>query len=167
VLFQASDTPAPRAPTSVAWRLAAVITGAAVLVAAMGVVTVAVLVGADPVILEPASGADENTARHTVFSGTGAWVDVYDYARDYQPAGADPPVTPDDVETMAAQGVTTLYIQTAGTGEGPALADAEVLGRFMDEAHGRGLHVVGWVRPELHRSGTRLGTDDSRAQLLR
>jgi hypothetical protein len=44
-------------------------------------------------------------------------------------------------------GVSTLYIQTAGSGDGQALADAGLLGGFIDEAHRRGLNVVGWYAP--------------------
>jgi hypothetical protein len=150
----------------VPWRFTAVIVGAALLVAAMGIAGISVLLRASPVTLEPATSAGgASAARHTVFSGVGAWVDVYDYAPDYQPAGAGPPVTTEDVETMATQASapSTSRPPAAETGRhSRRWAPRRVHRRSASTRAERG----GVVRPELHRPGTRLGAHHGRPQPL-
>ena len=45
--------------------------------------------------------------------GLGTWVDVYDTEPAFMAPGTTPPVAPDDVEAMHANGVETLYLQVA------------------------------------------------------
>jgi hypothetical protein len=84
------------------------------------------------------------------FQGAGAWVDTWDYAPSYQRSGGGPAVTPADVAAMAATGVRTLYLQTAGvTRTAGATEEPGLLGRFLAAAHSRGMRVVGWYAPSL------------------
>ena len=79
-------------------------------------------------------------ARTGVFAGLGAWVDLYDYAL----AGA--PLTPDQtLGDLQRRGVRTLYLQTSRFSVGFDVASQA--GRWVDEAHSRGIKVVGWYLP--------------------
>ncbi|HVL33682.1 MAG TPA: hypothetical protein VM600_08915, partial [Actinomycetota bacterium] len=71
------------------------------------------------------------------FKGLGAWIDLYDYGIDIPNAVAD----------MDARGVRTLYIQTARYTTTDRIADPVKLGRWIDEAHARGIKVIGWYFP--------------------
>jgi hypothetical protein len=84
------------------------------------------------------------------YEGLGAWVDVFDYAPQYQNAGLAPPVTPDDVGAMAAFGVRTLYLQAARLDDRSpeGIVDDELIGAFLARAHGEGIRVVGWYLPK-------------------
>src|SRR4051812_36840715 len=59
----------------------------------------------DPAPPKPAPAKPTAVAYH----GLGTWVDAYDYSREY--GGRS--VTPASVDTMAKQGVKTIYIQAA------------------------------------------------------
>jgi hypothetical protein len=79
-------------------------------------------------------------------SGLGAWVDVYDWTREF--AGVRPTVDVDDVDAMADAGVQTLYIQTAhhrSTARG--VIERTRLEAIIQRAYDRGLHVVAWYLP--------------------
>lgn len=76
----------------------------------------------------------------TVFSGLGAWVDLY----DYQEAGAA--LSPDSaVNDLSSRGVRTLYLQTSRFSV--AYDVAPEAGRWVDAAHAAGMDVVGWYLP--------------------
>jgi hypothetical protein len=90
------------------------------------------------------------TARDTrAYAGQGAWVDAFDFARDYQPEGAVPPLTPKAVDEMAAHGVRTLFIQaTRVDSKAPqGFVDRALVAEFLVRAHRHGIRVVGWYLP--------------------
>jgi hypothetical protein len=102
----------------------------------------------------PAAGRDTVAA----FRGLGAWVDIYDFAPEYQTRGADPVITPATVTAMVADGVHTVFLQTAGDDQRTSggLVSPELLARFLTQAHRRGLRVVGWYRPTFAGHGSDL-----------
>lgn len=109
--------------------------------------------GGDPVVVEEPDRNDPidapGVARDVaVYGGVGTWVDIFDF--DPATAGPNPPVTPASVETMAALGVDTLYLQAANdTDEEPDVVEPELLGEFLVRAHEEGVRVVGWYLPRL------------------
>ena len=126
------------------WRLAALV--AALVVVVVGVVATEPLSDRppDPEPLGPAAGA-WSVVPHT---GLGAWVDVYDWTVEL--GGPDPSVDADDVDAMADAGVQTLYIQTAHTRSATrGVMEPERLGKIVQRAHDRRLHVVAWYLPTL------------------
>ena len=84
------------------------------------------------------------------YDGLGAWVDVFDYAPNYQNQGLSPPVTPQDLDAMAAFGVKTLYLQAARLDDRSpdGIVDADLIGQFLERAHANGIRVVGWYLPK-------------------
>lgn len=68
----------------------------------------------------------------------GTWVDVYDYAT-LTPATA--------VADMKARGVRTLLLGTGRFDSAADFHDETLMGRWLDEAHTRGIKVVGWYVP--------------------
>ena len=75
------------------------------------------------------------------FEGLGAWVDIYD-----REAWADPV---EAVETMVANGASTLYLQSSNADRlGPFVFEEETA-IFIDAAHDRGIQVVAWYLPHL------------------
>jgi hypothetical protein len=104
---------------------------------------------------EPAAGRSAVTAEAApargveAYAGLGAWIDVFDFAPEYQRAGTDPPLTPSAVSAMSSHGVSTLYLQAARNDQ-PATGGVvapELLGGFLREAHAAGLQVVAWYSP--------------------
>jgi hypothetical protein len=81
---------------------------------------------------EALSAAD----RKSVFSGLGAWVDVYDY-----------PVLPlaKTIATLKAAGVETLYMETGLSSTRYAVVPASV--PWLVAAHKAGMKVVAWYLP--------------------
>lgn len=80
----------------------------------------------------------------TAYYGLGTWVDAYDFAREFGNARTKPNV----VDTMADQGVRTLYIQAAKDRDGVGdLVSPDLLGQFLERAHARGIKVVAWYLP--------------------
>lgn len=71
-----------------------------------------------------------------VFSGLGAWVDLYDYATL--------PVGP-TIARMRTAGVRTLYMETGTSGTRDAVVPASV--PWLIAAHRAGLKVVAWYLP--------------------
>src|SRR3954453_6677099 len=110
-------------------------------------VALVVVLGASLVALGPSASADEPSL--SVFRRLGAWVDVFDYAPRLQNAGAEPRVTPDSIEDMAALGVKTLYVQVANPDGAPAnqLTDRAQLRALLERAHDEGIAVVPWFLP--------------------
>lgn len=84
------------------------------------------------------------------YGGLGAWVDGFDFGPAYQASGHAPPVRPADVDVMAANGVTTVFLQAvrddARSPDG--VVDRALVGEFLIRAHRRGLRVVGWYLPK-------------------
>jgi hypothetical protein len=76
-----------------------------------------------------------NTKR-SVFSGLGAWIDVYDY-----------PVLPlaKTIATMKAAGVETLYIETGLSSTKQAVVPESL--PWLVAAHNAGMKVVAWYLP--------------------
>jgi hypothetical protein len=83
------------------------------------------------------------------FRGLGTWVDVYDYGPRFQGDGGPPAVLPASVDDMARLGVRTLYLQAAqdDTRSEGVIVDRELVGRFLRQAHERGIRVVAWYLP--------------------
>lgn len=73
----------------------------------------------------------------SVFSGLGAWVDVYDY-----------PVLPlrQTIEVLKGAGVQTLYMETGMTGTLRAVMPASI--PWLVAAHDAGMKVVAWYLPD-------------------
>ncbi len=88
----------------------------------------------------PAAGSIES------YSGLGTWVDVYDWSH-YK--GTTPTVGPDQVDEMAAQGVQTLYLQTAKHDTPDTIPEPELLLPIIERARQRGIRVVAWYLPTL------------------
>jgi hypothetical protein len=77
------------------------------------------------------------------YRGTGAWVDLYDPAVRVDPAGA--------VQRMAAQGVSTLYLET-GNHRLPRrtlVGYPDQVAQLLDTAHSLQMRVVAWYLPGL------------------
>jgi hypothetical protein len=74
--------------------------------------------------------------KKSVFSGLGAWVDVYDY-----------PVLPlaRTIATLKAAGVETLYMETGLSSTKQAVIPASVA--WLVAAHNAGMKVVAWYLP--------------------
>ena len=75
------------------------------------------------------------------YSGTGVWVDRYDFARLDDPEGA--------VAEMASHGVRTLYLETASwrVPHGVDIVDPDATERMIVAAHANGMQVVAWYLP--------------------
>lgn len=100
-----------------------------------------------------------------VYSGLGAWLDVFDYSPAYGFDGV-PAVGPEVVDDMAAAGVTTLYLQTArrdGLSSG-LTEDPAVIAAFLKRAHDNDMAVVGWYLPTW--TGLRRGDLDRLVAIL-
>ena len=78
------------------------------------------------------------------------WVDGFDFGPAYQPNHGPPPLTPKAVDDMAANGVTTLFLQAVRDDpRSPGgVVDRARVGEFLIRAHRRGLRVVGWYLPK-------------------
>jgi hypothetical protein len=77
------------------------------------------------------------------------WVDGFDFGPAYQRNHGAPPITPRAVDDMAANGVTTLFLQAARNDpRSPGgVVDRARVGEFLIRAHRRGMRVVGWYLP--------------------
>jgi uncharacterized lipoprotein YddW (UPF0748 family) len=81
----------------------------------------------------------------TPYRGLGTWVDAYDFSREYHGR-----LTPSAVDTMAKQGVKTLYLQAAKERAGSKdLLSPDLLEQYLDKAHSHGMQVVAWFLPRL------------------
>ena len=85
------------------------------------------------------------------YRGLGAWLDVYDWSASF--AKHSPALEPDVVETLAAQGVQTLYIQASKWDAPELVLEQPRLMAFIDRAHQRGISVVGWYLPTYEDPG--------------
>ena len=82
----------------------------------------------------------------TPYAGLGTWVDVYDWSHYKE---TTPTVGPDQVDQMAAEGVQTLYIQTAKHDTPDLISERELLEPIIHRAHLHGIKVVAWYLPTL------------------
>jgi hypothetical protein len=89
----------------------------------------------------------------TIFKGLGTWVDLYDYGT---PSGLDPSTA---VPAMHAQGIRTIYIETARYNSSSAFDFPTDIGNWVEAAHANGMKIVGWYLPTY---GTYFNTDLSR-----
>ena len=85
------------------------------------------------------------------YKGLGAWLDVYDWTASYAQHG--PALEPDVVDTLAAQGVQTLYIQASKWNAPEDVLEPARLIAFIDRAHQRGISVIGWYLPTYEDPG--------------
>jgi hypothetical protein len=121
-------------------------------------VVLVVVVQADPVgeprrplpaarsTAEASPSGEQPVAEASSYAGVGTWLSRYRFTREF--GGAAPPVTPDDVDAMAAAGVQTIYLQPAADDPRyPGLLSTDLLGEFIVSAHARDLRVVAWYLP--------------------
>ena len=80
------------------------------------------------------------------YAGLGTWVDVYDWSHYKE---TTPTVGPDQVDQMAAEGVQTLFIQTAKHDTPDLISERELLEPIIQRAHDHGIRVVAWYLPTL------------------
>ena len=76
------------------------------------------------------------------YQGLGAWVSLYDFALTKAPI--DPGQA---ISAMAARGVQTLYLQTSRWNLPDDITGAAQTAQFIEDAHARGIRVVGWYLP--------------------
>jgi hypothetical protein len=86
------------------------------------------------------------------FEGLGVWVDIYDQEAWSDPDGA--------IETMAANGARTLYLQSSNADRDVAFVHPDETAAFLEAAHDRGVAVIAWYLPHL----TDLDRDRDRAR---
>ena len=88
--------------------------------------------------------------RTSVYEGLGAWIDAYDYGPAYHRPHEGRLLVPEDVDALAARGVSTLFLQaTRLDPRSPqGIVDPILVGRFLERFHQRGLRVVGWYLPK-------------------
>jgi hypothetical protein len=115
----------------------------------LGALAVALAVPALSVAAIVPAGAAE-PERVAPFVGLGTWIDVYDYVPGFRADGSPPPIDVDSVDTMAALGVETLYLQASQDDERLAgdTVDPELLGAFLERAHELDVRVVAWYLPK-------------------
>jgi hypothetical protein len=98
-----------------------------------------------PVALQPA-GPQRVVGDISPYAGLGTWVDVYDWSHYHD---TTPTVGPDQVDEMAAQGVQTLFIQTAKHDTPDLISEPELLLPIIRRAHDWNIRVVAWYLPTL------------------
>jgi len=81
------------------------------------------------------------------FSGVGAWIDVFDWSREF--GGDEPVVGPDDVTAMADAGVQTLYVQGARASAPEDVLERDRLEALLQRADDEGVATVVWYVPSL------------------
>lgn len=84
------------------------------------------------------------------YGGLATWVDGFDFGPAYQRNNAAPAVTPKTIDDMAANGVTTLFLQAVRDDprSPDGVVDRALVGELLIRAHRRGLRVVGWYLPK-------------------
>jgi len=101
----------------------------------------------DPPAVEPARGSSTegvtpgpDAPRSTApYEGFGTWIDIYDTAVWEHPVHA--------VDSMAAHGVRTIYLQTSNFNRNGPFVHPDGVESIVDAAHRRGLEVVAWYLP--------------------
>jgi hypothetical protein len=90
--------------------------------------------------------AEQSVAEVSPYAGVGTWLSRYRFTREF--GGASPPVTPADVDVMAAAGIRTIYLQPAADDQRyPGLLSTDVLAEFLERAHAHDMQVVAWYLP--------------------
>jgi hypothetical protein len=78
------------------------------------------------------------------YRGLGAWIDLYDY-------GTARPLEAQDAAVTAAmlqnRGVRTIFMQTSRWNLPGQINSPDVAAAFIEQAHARGMKVVGWYLP--------------------
>ncbi len=92
------------------------------------------------------AGLGPNIVRATVFQGLGAWWDVWDWSPTFTNGQVKFGVS--DVDRLAANGVQTLYIQTATWRHPDDILDEALLRQIIDRCRSHGMKAVGWYLPE-------------------
>ena len=116
-------------------------------VIAMSAVAALVVVGTVSFLAARASGPEEAAPlvrpnpTTDAFEGLGVWVDIYDTEAWNDPVGA--------VETMAANGVRTLYLQSSNADRIGPFVYRDETAAFIEAAHDRDVKVVAWYLPHL------------------
>jgi len=84
------------------------------------------------------------------YYGLGAWVDAFDYGPAYYRPREGPLLVPEDLDAMAARGVSTLYLQAVRLDDRSpeGIVDRALVAGFVKRAHERGMRVVGWYLPK-------------------
>jgi hypothetical protein len=75
------------------------------------------------------------------FEGLGVWVDIYDAAAWNDPVDA--------VDTMVANGVRTVYLQSSNADRIGPFVYRDETAAFIEAAHDRDVRVVAWYLPHL------------------
>jgi hypothetical protein len=86
-----------------------------------------------------ASGHADNERDLSAYTGLATWVDLYDPRVQARPETA--------VASMARHGVRTLVLETSNYQMRQDIVRPDRIGRFVEEAHARGLQVVAWYVP--------------------
>jgi hypothetical protein len=81
------------------------------------------------------------------YQGVGVWIDVYDWTSEM--TSGNPRVGVADIDRMADLGIQTVYIQTSHRRSASDVMEPERLLPMIDQAHARGMSVVGWYLPML------------------
>jgi hypothetical protein len=102
---------------------------------ALSLVAALAIAGAVPAQDDPATPLD----------GLGTWVDIYDGS-----VFANPERT---AERIAAQGVRTVWAETANDRAKTAVVRPKKLGRLVDALHAHGIEVVAWYLPGFVKPG--------------
>lgn len=90
-----------------------------------------------------ARASAQHRNRLAPYRGLGAWIDIYDRAKWRHPYRT--------VARLASRQVRTIFLQTANYGSRGPIKFPGVTTRFLQAAHARGLHVVGWYVPDFVR----------------
>ena len=110
-------------------------------------------------VISPTTVEVQDSEPRTVdaYRGLGAWADGFDFSPAYSDSGT-PPLTPDDIEDMAAAGVQTLYIQSGRLDDRSPdlLEDRWVLTEFLMRAEQHDIDVVAWYLPKWDDDSTDL-----------
>jgi hypothetical protein len=81
----------------------------------------------------------------TVYRGLGTWIDVYDWSTTFN--RGTQLIDAADIDRMAANGVQTLYVQTAKWDAPGDVLEPERLLPLIKRAKDRGMSVVAWYLP--------------------
>ena len=103
--------------------------------------------GAPGAAMAPSPAAAAAAPSVAPFAGLGSWVDMYDWSHTY--TGGNPAIGLADIDRMAAEGATTLYIQTASPYRSEDVLERTRLQGLINRAKVRGMSVVGWYVPSL------------------
>lgn len=78
------------------------------------------------------------------YRGLGAWIDLYDYGAA-RPLGAQNAAV--TAAALQSRGVRTIFLQTSRWNSPTHLDSPDVAAAIVEQAHARGIRVVGWYLP--------------------